>query len=60
MCGFFIDTVNSETGHIDIFNKNEIIKEYMKFRKNENSSSFALFNILTSLIFIKKFSKIYE
>ena len=57
---FFIDTINSSNSTFnDIFDKNKIIKKYELFKKSKNSSSFYLFVILTTSIFLNRFSKTY-
>ena len=52
---FFMDNVNSTNLVFnEIFNKEMVIKRFNNIEKNKKSS-FSLFSILTTMIFLKKF-----
>ena len=58
---YFYDEVNSlEVKNSFFFNQEKILNQLIKLKKNELNNSFQLFQILTSIIFIKAFKKKYN
>ena len=55
---YFFDEINSlEVNRIDFFNQKEILLQLENLKSNKSSNSFQLFQILTSIIFMKVFKK---
>ncbi len=55
---YFFDEINSlEVNRIDYFNQKEILLQLENLKRNKSNNSFQLFQILTSIIFMKVFKK---
>ena len=55
---YFFDEINSlEVNRIDFFNQKEILLQLENLKRNKSNNSFQLFQILTSIIFMKVFKK---
>ncbi len=58
---YFFDEINSlEINKIEFFNQKQILLQLENIKKNKLTNSFQLFQILTSIIFIKTFKKKYN
>ena len=58
---YFFDEINSlETNKIEFFDQKKILLQLENLKKNKLTNSFQLFQILTSIIFIKTFKKKYN
>ena len=57
---FFYDEINSlEVKNSCFFESKEILDQLIKLKKNKLSNSFQLFQVLTTIIFMKTFKKKY-